>query len=189
MINDFKTEGERKIQLTMAVNSMSSKNSKETRTVHSKSNNMETMIVNKTDEIIEKVFDSLLQKHQNFLKESLKGSEYAFYSVDVLHDKCYKISLNEGGSYNESPNWLKSQKAIINFNNDGNKQFQYATTVVLDHKSIVKGPQRISKIKLFINKQNQKEINFPSRQNDQKNFKTNNKTIALDMLYVPSNSE
>ena len=152
MINDFKTEGEGEIQLTMVINYMSSKNFKETRTVHSKSNNMETMIVNETDEIIDKLFDSLLQKHQNFLKESMKGSEYTFYSVDLLYDKCYKISLNEGGSYIESPNWLKNKKATINLNNEGNKQFQYATTVVLDHKSIVKGPQRTSKVKLFINK-------------------------------------
>lgn len=67
MINDFKTEGEGEIQLAMVINYMSSKNFKETRTVHSKSNNMEMMIVNETDEIIEKLFDSLLQKHQNFL--------------------------------------------------------------------------------------------------------------------------
>ena len=67
MINDFKTEGEGEIQLTMVINYMSSKNFKETRTVHSKSNNMEMMIVNETDEINEKLFDSLLQKHQNFL--------------------------------------------------------------------------------------------------------------------------
>ena len=67
MINDFKTEGEGEIQLAMVINYMSSKNFKETRTVHSKSNNLEMMIVNETDEIIEKLFDSLLQKHQNFL--------------------------------------------------------------------------------------------------------------------------
>ena len=60
MINDFKTEGEGEIQLAMVINYMSSKNFKETRTVHSKSNNMEMMIVNETDEIIEKLFDSLL---------------------------------------------------------------------------------------------------------------------------------
>ena len=53
IINDPKTEGESKIQLTMGTNSFSSKDSKETCTVHSKRNNIEIMISNETDEIIE----------------------------------------------------------------------------------------------------------------------------------------
>ena len=39
---------------------MSSKNSNETRTMHSKSNNIEILIGNETDEIIEERFDSLV---------------------------------------------------------------------------------------------------------------------------------
>ena len=39
---------------------MSSKNSNETRTMHSKSNNIKILIGNETDEIIEERFDSLV---------------------------------------------------------------------------------------------------------------------------------
>ena len=39
-INDHKTQGEWRIQLTMAINFISSKDSDETRTMHAKSNNV-----------------------------------------------------------------------------------------------------------------------------------------------------
>ena len=52
IINDHKTEGEWKIQLTMAIDFMSSKDSEETRTMRTKNHNIEIMIGNETDEII-----------------------------------------------------------------------------------------------------------------------------------------
>ena len=61
IINDHKTQGERrdhktqsewKIQLTMAINFISSKDSDETRTMHAKSNNVEIMMGKETNEII-----------------------------------------------------------------------------------------------------------------------------------------
>ena len=60
IISDHKTKGEWKIQLTMEVNFISSKDSNQTRTMHTKSGNIEIMIGNETDEIIEKRFRSLL---------------------------------------------------------------------------------------------------------------------------------
>ena len=63
MINDRKTRTEWKIQLTMSINFISSKDSDETRNLHTKSNNIEIMIGNETDEIIEKLFWSLLQNY------------------------------------------------------------------------------------------------------------------------------
>ena len=52
MINDHKTQGEWKIQLTMSIHFMSSKGSEETRTMHTKSNNVEIMMGSETDEIM-----------------------------------------------------------------------------------------------------------------------------------------
>ena len=57
-----KTSSEWKIQLTMAINFTSSKDSDETRTMHTKSNNAEIMIGIETDEIIEDLLESFLQK-------------------------------------------------------------------------------------------------------------------------------
>ena len=82
--------------------------------MHVKSNNIEAMIANETDETIRKKFDSLLQRYQKSLEESMKGSELGFYGVDLLNYKCYKISFNRGGSRIYSLKLLKNKKAIIN---------------------------------------------------------------------------
>ena len=55
---EHKTQSEWKIQLTMAVNFISSKDSDETRTMHTKSNNVEIMMGSETDETIEELFES-----------------------------------------------------------------------------------------------------------------------------------
>ena len=76
----------------------------------------------------------------------------------------------------------KKQKATINPVNDHNRCFQYAATVVLNHKKIGKHPDRISKTKRFINKYNWEGINYPSKKDDWKMFEKNNLTIALNVL-------
>ena len=57
-----KTQSERKIQLTIAINFISSKDSDETRTMHTKSNNVEIMMGSETDETIEELFKSFFAK-------------------------------------------------------------------------------------------------------------------------------
>ena len=67
---DYETQfGEWKIQLTMSINFISSKDSDETRNMHTKSNNIEIMVGSETDEIIEELFKSLLQRYQEGLEE------------------------------------------------------------------------------------------------------------------------
>ena len=66
----------------------------------------------------------------------MRVSEFVFDNVDSLYYKLHKISLNRGGSYIDSPKWLKNK------NND-DKCFQYALTVVLNHEQIKKDPQKI----------------------------------------------
>ena len=108
------TSSEWKSQLTMAINFISSKDSDETRTMHTKSNNVEIMMGSKTDEIIEEVFESFLQKYQEGLEESMRGSEFAYDSVDALYYNLNKVSLSRGGSYIDSPKWLKNKETTIN---------------------------------------------------------------------------
>ena len=61
---DYETQfGEWKIQLTMEINFISSKDSEETRTWHAKSDNREIMIGSETDNIINEPIDSLLQRY------------------------------------------------------------------------------------------------------------------------------
>ena len=135
------TSSEWKIQLTMAISFIPSKDSDETRTMHAKSNKVEIMIGSETDEIIKDLFESFLQKYQEGLEESMRGSEFVYDSVDVL---CYlnKVSLSRGGSYIDSPKWLKNKKATTNQKNNDGKYFQYALTVALNYEKIKKDPQK-----------------------------------------------
>ena len=56
------TSSEWKIQLTMAIDFISSKDFDETRTMHTKSNNVEIMMGSETDEIIKDLFESFFAK-------------------------------------------------------------------------------------------------------------------------------
>ena len=113
---DYETQfGEWKIQLTMSINFISSKDSDETRNMHTKSDNIEIMIGSETDDIIDEFFESLLQKYQEGLEESMKGSEFIFDSVDLLYYHLQKTSLKRIGSSDiDSPKWLKNKKLTIN---------------------------------------------------------------------------
>ena len=145
------TSSEWKIQLTMAINFISSKDSDETRTMQTKRNNVETMISSETNETIKDLFESFLQKYQEGLKEPMTGSEFVYDSVDVLYYNLNKVSLNRGGSYIDSPKWAKNKKATINpQNKEDDKCFQYALSVALNYEKIKKDPQRISKLSLLL---------------------------------------
>ena len=111
-------------------------------------------------------------------------SEFVFDSVNVLYYDLNKINLNRGGSYIDSPKWLKYKKATTNPKNEDNKCFQYALTVALNYEQIIDHPERITKINLFIDQCNWKEKDFLSQGKDSKKFESNNKSIALNILYV-----
>ena len=67
----------------------------------------------------------------------MKGSKFVFNYVHLLYYKFYEINLNCGGSYINSPDWIKNKKASINsVNNKDNKYFQQAVTVTLNDEEI-----------------------------------------------------
>ena len=115
----------------------------------------------------------------------MRGSEFAFDYVQLLHYKYQRINFIHGGSYIDSPDWLKNEKATVNLiNKKDNKSFQYTVTVTLNSEEIKKDQQRITKNKTFINKYNWEGINFPSEKDDWKKIEKNNVTIALNVLYA-----
>ena len=109
---------------------------------------------------------------------------FEFDGVNLLYYDFNKISLNRGGSYIEFPKWIKNKLSTINPNNNNYKCFQYAVTVALNHDKINKDPQRLSKIKPFIDQYKWNDINFPSISKDWKKFELNNESVALNILYV-----
>ena len=134
----------------MAISFFSSKDSEETSTMYSKSDNIEVMMGNETDKINEDPFDSFWQRCQKYLEESMRGSEFVFDCVDSLYYKLHKISLNRGESYIDSPKWLENKKVTTNLKNNDVKSFQYAVTAALNHEQMKSNPERISNIKPFI---------------------------------------
>ena len=114
MINNHKTHGEWKIQLIMRINFISSLDTGEFRIMHSKSDNVKIMSGIETDDIVDELFESFQDKYQEGLEKKKKGSHFGFESVDLLYYSFHKICLNRGGSYINSPNWIKNKKATIN---------------------------------------------------------------------------
>ena len=56
---------------------------------------------------------------------------------------------------------------------------------MLNYQTIETHPERISKLKPYINNYNWKGIDFPAGSKDWVKFEKNNETIALDLLYLP----
>ena len=190
LINTHKNKGEWKIQLTAQINFISLRpSSDETCIMHTRSVNEEFMDGCNIDEVIKVLFKSLLQKYQENLQEKMKGSDFTFDGVNYLYYDLNKVSISKGGSYIDSPKWLKNKKSTINPKNNDYKCFQYAITLALNYDKIDRNPQRISKIKPFIENHNWKDIDFPSTRKDWNKFELNNNNIALNILYVPFNTK
>ena len=120
LINTHKNKGEWKIQLTAQINFISLRpSSDETRIMRKRSVNEEFMDGSNIDEVIKVLFKSLLQKYQENLQEKMKGSDFTFDGINYLYYDLNKVSISKGGSYIDSPKWLKNKKStmIINVSN------------------------------------------------------------------------
>ena len=163
--------------------------SDENRVMYTRSTPEEFMINSETEEVAENLIMSILQKYQDNLQNEMKGSDFIFNGINYLYYDLNRITISKGGSYIESPKWLKDKKCCINQKNPDNKCFQYAATLALNFNNINRDPQRTSKIKPFINNYNWKDIDFPAAKKDWNKFEINNKNVALNILYVPFNTK
>ena len=82
--------------------------------MHSKSNNTEFMTYDNTNDVADELFESLLSRYQIGLETSMRGIDFIFNLVQLLHCKCHIINFKRGGSYIDSPDWIKKKKATIN---------------------------------------------------------------------------
>ena len=100
---------------------------------------------------------------------------------DEANNYCYLAIKNLSELI--SLGWLQGKKETIIINNNNNN-FQNALDDALNYQTIEKDPQRISKLKPYINKYNWEGINFPAGSKKWQKFEKNNDTIALNILYV-----
>ena len=84
-----------------------------------------------------------LQKYQEGLEESMKGSEFVYDSVNVLYYNLNKVSLSRGGSYIDFPKRLENKKVTTNPKNNNDKCFQYVLTVTSNYEQIKDNPERM----------------------------------------------
>ena len=77
------------------------------------------------------------------------------------------------------------KEAIIN----GDNTFQKALDDTLNYQKIETHRERISNIVRYISKYNWEGLEIPAGPKDWKKFEQNNKTIALNVLFVPYNTK
>ena len=96
--------------------------------MHSRINNIKFTSYNDANEVDDELFESLRSGYQGNLVTSMRGNDFIFDSVELMYYKCHKVSFKRGGSYIDSPDWIKKKKATINPKNTDDKCFQYAAT-------------------------------------------------------------
>ena len=98
ILTDFQNSDTLKIQLTIAINFISSKDVEEERVMHSRSNNIKFTPYNDVSEVVDELFDSLRSKYHENLEKSMGESDYIFDSVQLMCYKCHKVNFRCGGS-------------------------------------------------------------------------------------------
>ena len=109
MIDDYKSKGEWRIQITMRMIFISFIDKNETQVMHTKRDNVEIMNGTDTSDAINKLINSFMKRYQEGLETKMKGSSCIFERIDLLEYHLHKISLNRGSSYIDSPIWLKNK--------------------------------------------------------------------------------
>ena len=118
-------------------------------------------------DIINELFESFLERYQEGLETKMReGSNFVFESVNLLYYSLHKISLNRGGSYIDSPNWIKNKRATINPKSKDNKCLRDSVIAALNHEKIKNHPERIPNLIPFTDQYNWKGIEFPSHSKD-----------------------
>ena len=151
--------------------------------MYSQSGSVTIMICIETDDIINELINTFTKRYQEGLETKMRGSSFPFDHIDF-----HRVTLNRGSSYIKSPEWLLNKRVTINPKNVGDDScFTYATIAVLNHHDVDNHPERISKLRPFIDNYNQNEIEFPAHSKDGRKFESNDKTTASNVLYVPYN--
>ena len=79
----------------------------------------------------------------------MRGSEFEFDGINFLYYDFNKTSINRGGSYIDSPKWLKDKKSTINPKNNDDKCFQYVVALALNLDKIKKTHKEYLKLNLL----------------------------------------
>ena len=119
-------------------NCISVKNFEDTCTIYSKSDPAEIFMGSYTNDVIDRLFDTTLERFKQAIVTSNKrGSEFTHESVALMYYYFQKIDIRRAESYIKSPEWIVNKGATINLKNEkDNKCFQYSITSALNYNKI-----------------------------------------------------
>ena len=164
---------------------ISTKSFEETCTIYTKSEPVEIFMGSNTEDVIDKLFNTLLQRFQRAQETSNeRGSEFIPDSVELLYYHFQRIDIRRAESYIMSPDWIASKKATINPKNEkDNKCFQWSIISGLNYNKIKE--KELKKILKF----KRVDTDFSSYNREWEEFEQNNTLIALNVLFVSYTSE
>ena len=79
--------------------------------MHTSSGNVKFIPYSDANDVLDELFKSLCSRYQENLEISMRGSNLIFDLVQVMYYKCQKTNCSLGGSYIESPDWIKKKKS------------------------------------------------------------------------------
>ena len=85
IIIDLQSSDAWKIQLTIEMNFISSKDTEEERVMHSTSDNIKFTPYNDAEEVVKELFESLRSKYQDNLETSMRESDFIFDLVQLMY--------------------------------------------------------------------------------------------------------
>ena len=109
------------------------KDTDEERVMHLKKDNREQDLC-KADKVIKELFELLIYRFQTGIKTSMKGTDFIFDCVNLLHSGCHKINISRGGPYIDPPDQIENKKAYIIPISGDHECFQYTAIVALNHE-------------------------------------------------------
>ena len=93
---------------------ISTRSFEETRTIYTKSEPLEIFMRSNTEDVIDKLFNTLLQRFQRAQGTSNeRGSKFIPDSVELLYYHFQRIDIRRAESYIMPPGWVASKKTAI----------------------------------------------------------------------------
>ena len=136
--NNNNNRAEWKIQLIIKNNFISVKDFEDTRTIYSASKSVEIFIESNTENVIDTLFNTILDKIQQAMETSNeRGSGFTHDSIGLLYHHFQRRDIRRGESYKVFPDWIASKKATINPKNEKNNEcFKWSIIAGLNYNKI-----------------------------------------------------
>ena len=137
--NRNSNRAEWKIQLVIKNNFISVKDFEDTQTIYSASEPVELFMGSDTENIIDMLFNTILNRIQEAMETSNeRGSGFTHDSVGLLYYHFQKLDIIRAESYIVSPDWIASKKATINPKNEkDNECFKWSIIAELNYNKII----------------------------------------------------